>query len=375
MSTERKHHKFSPSKLQSLEACPGYESENTTSLASAAGTLQHDAADSGDFSKLDDEQMEKVQMCIDFVDEQVARLGPGAILIREEYLPIDEAETTAGYLDVGAVSADGKKAIVIDFKYGLNPVEDAKNNLQGMAYLLGIYRRYPTIEEADVFFLMPYQHNISHAPFTKAEFADMYLRICTIVARAKKATAAFETNAPALEELKPTNGTCVFCARKADCPALHKLVLKAGKKYDPLVVPDVINPLLISSPVDAAKALKFFDVMAALAKSYRSKATEKAMNEENWVPEGYGLTSVSRRSIVNKGAFFETIKGLLTPEQVTECIDFTLGPVEKIVSESAPRGKKKEAVEDLKNLLAMNGATEEGAPIAVLRQKKGSADS
>lgn len=373
-NSTRKHHEFSPSKLQSLEACPGFVSQDSSNEASQRGQRLHDAVENGDLTGLTDEECNVVEKCREYIQSKLDE-WPGATLYMEEYLPVDDKDTSAGYLDVGIVNADRTKALVLDWKMGLNPVEPTENNVQGHSYLLGLVRMHPTIVWGRVEFCMPFQGEegiLDAHDFTAEQFPKMLLRIQTIVARAKAAKAAREAGKE-YEGLRPNTTTCLFCAEhiKANCTALHRFAIAVSPKYPALVVPDVINPSLIRNPVDAGKALKFFAVMKSLAEAYRTQATNKALTDENFMPEGYQIVSMTRRKIVDNKKFYDTLKGAgFTDDEILEAIEFTLGPVEKIVSNKAPRGKKKAAVEELAQLLAMNGATAESEPVSMLKLKK-----
>lgn len=371
---ERAHHEYSPSKLQSLEACPGFVSQDSTNAASEAGTMMHNAVETGDLTGLTDEQIDVVEKCRGYIQSKLDE-WPGAILYMEEYLPVDKKDTSAGYLDVGIVKADESEVLVLDWKMGLNPVEPTENNLQGHAYLLGLVLKHPKIKKGRVEFAMPFQGDgglIDAHDFGAEQFDSMLLRIQTVVARAKAAKAA-RLAGQDYPGLNPNTTTCLFCHDdvKANCHALHRIAIKTGKKYDPLVVPDIINPSLIKNATDAGKALKFFAVMKSLAEAYRSAATNKAMCDEDFMPDGYMITTMTRRKVVDNVRFVETLRNLgLTNDEILAAAEFTLGPVEKYISERAPRGKKKAAVAELGELLAANGATEEGAPVSMLRLKK-----
>lgn len=374
MSEDRKHHPYSPSKLQFLEACPGFSGiEGAKNEASILGTKIHDAIESGVTEGLGftDDQLDKIAACREYYLAKLAQ-WPGATLYVEVYAPIDAEETTAGYFDVAIVNAERTKAVIIDWKTGQNAVEPVENNLQGMAYLLGLLFEVPTLEEVTVEFVMPFQGNggiVDSHTFYRAEFEAMYLRIKVVVARAKAARAAREAG-ETYPGLNPNTSTCLFCANIAGCTAVHKFALATGKKYNPLIVPDVINPSLIKNPVDAGRALEFFAVMTALAAGYRAAATEKALTEEGFMPAGYMLVTQSKRKIESQQRFYETLKGLgWTEAEIFSVAEFTLGPAEKIVSNKAERGKKKAAVEELGALLSANGATVEGAPVTMLRKK------
>lgn len=383
-AVSRLHHDYSPSKLQFLEACPGFEGMQSTNAASELGTKIHDAIESGKYEGqgFTDEQIDAIIGCIAYYQAAVAE-WPGATLYTEVYLPIDADNTTAGYIDIGIVSADGKHGKIKDWKTGQNAVEPAENNLQGMAYLLGLlFNHAPNLEDCEVEFVMPFQGQggiVDRHTFKRAEFAAMHLRIKTIVARAKVATAAFKEAKAAGKtcdhpSLTPNTSTCLFCANLAHCHAVQKVALAVGKKYNPLVVPDSINPSLITNPVTAGRALEFFAVIAALASAYRQEATNKALTDENFMPEGYQIVTSVRRKVEDNLKFAQTLQDYgFTQEEIMQCCEFTLGPAEKVASNKAERGEKKAAVEGLALMLSSNGATTEGAPVSMLKKKKVSA--
>lgn len=383
---DRKHHRRSPSSLQHREICEGWETrEGETNAAAEAGTLQHEAADTGDHDPLDDEQALAVLSCVEYVAQIAAFLGPGALEIREEYLTVDKEETTAGYLDRGIINAERTEAHIVDFKFGAWLVEKARNNLQGIAYGLGLVHRFPTIQRFHVHFLMPHigeEGTVDTATFERSEFEHLLLRIRTVVEKSARADKIFvaarsatgpDERAKLFSQLRlnPTDGGCLFCGRKAECPAINGFALSVSPKYAPLMIPDLINPALITDPDDCAKALKFFSVMEGLAKDYRAAVSNKALNSENWMPTGYYLTAVSRRSIVDKVKFKQALKDRgLTEDQITACTSFTFGPVEKLISEAAPRGEKEAAVEEFAQALEAAGAVQKGEPFPVLKMSK-----
>ncbi len=382
-SAPRQHHPFSPSKLQFLEACPGFEGVQSTNEASELGTKIHDAIESGVTEGLGftDEQLDVIAKCIAYYKNEVSCI-PGSTLFKEIYVPIDAENTTAGYLDIAIIRPRERSAKIIDWKTGLNAVEPCENNLQGMAYLLGLLFKYPHLEYVEVEFVMPFQGDggiVDKFTFTKDLFEKMHLRIKTIVAKAKVAKAAFDEAKAAGRtcdhpSLTPNTSTCLFCANLAHCHAVQKMALAVGKKYNPLLVPDSINPSLISDPATAGRALEFFAVMAALAGAYRQEATNKALTDENFMPEGYMIVTSTRRKVEDNGKFAQVLKEYgFTDDEIMSACEFTLGPAEKIANDRAPRGQKKAAVEELGQLLASGGATVEGAPVSMLKKKKVSA--
>jgi hypothetical protein len=340
----------------------------------------HEAADSGDFSRLSDEEAEIVRQCLAYAASVKESLGAGAEEFVESYLPVDDVETTAGYADRIMISKDRKKAHVVDWKFGQNPVDPAETNLQGIAYAMGAVYRFPTIEEITVHFVCPCMGDgfIDTETFTKDRFEELLLTIRRVVARSKlvkEGFAAFskgDHSALPVEALKPHAGMCLFCDNLGRCPAVGSLAMLVPSKFEELRMPDVINPALISDPKDAAKGLQFFQIMEKLAKSFRSRCTQMAFDSEaGWVPDGYIMTTVERRAIKDKVAFYNAIRPYMTQEELLQCIEFTLGPVEDIIRSKAPSGSKKHAVEQLAEMLEATGATEKSEPFPVLRLRKG----
>lgn len=376
----RVHHPFSPSKLQCLEACPKFQSKHTESEAAAMGTRQHNAAESGeDDAELPDEKAMAVAQCLAFVDERRAKY-PGHLLLKEVYVPIDEETvlapdgtpfegTTAGFLDVAILSADQKTVEVIDFKYGKFGVEAAANNLQGMAYLLGLCKRYPTIERGYVWFVLPHRDEVTGCEFVRDQFDGIRVRIRTVVGRAVEANKRPEDFSLA----SPNQSACLFCALVGKCPAVAEVALRVGKKYSPLLIPESVSTSVFVDPTAVSEGLRLAAVIKAWAEDYRAQVTAKTINSD-FVPAGYTLVSTVRRSVKDAKSLGELAKTYL-PEgdraKVEALYDLPIGKVEKLISLAAPRGSKERTVEDFGKAALAVGVVKEGLPFAFLRQSEG----
>lgn len=413
MSNERVHHPYSPSTLQAREASPCYDPRQTESEASLAGTLQHEAFETRDLSRLNDEQAAAVTKCLDFFDGRLLHYrttypGKEPVVLAEAYLPIDDEEivvykrdpkkiaafmatagavktvaeglarlkameaqipvepftfigTTAGYNDCAIISPDALEVDLIDLKFGLWPVEPAENNLQGMAYLLGLLKKFPTLKKVRVWFLMPYLDTMDTHVFEEKDFPALYLRIKAIVERARNRSL------PSV----PTTGTCIFCANIGKCEAVAKMALNIGAKYAPILVPNDIAPSIIAKSEDPGMVMKLSDLMKSWAEGSRRQITELAI-ETQTVPEGYRIKTQSKRKIIDKKKLVEIASRVLTPEEIDAATDISFGPLEKAISSKAPRGQKTETVEAFTNALAEEGATEMGEPysfLEMIRQK------
>ena len=399
MSNDRIHHPYSPSTLQCREACPKYVPTQSENEASVMGTLQHSAVESDlDDDRIQDYQALAVKQCKDFAESRIA-LYPGCTVLREVYLPVDNrfvlgAEemrevvnvdpdtglqsvgfrlglrpfygTTAGYLDIGLVTADETHAEIIDWKFGKNAVTDAKDNLQGISYMLGLKKKYPKLKTCLVRFLQPHiDHETSHT-FDISDPAPFLLRVRAVVLRAVEAANA----AADFSLARPTIGTCLFCNLVGRCPKVAELVIQVGKKYAPMLVPDDINTTTLADPAKVSQGMKLAQVVSCWAESFRKNASQKAINSEDFIPEGYILVSNQRTVIKNSRAVGEAAKKFLPSEdaeRVEALYDISLTPLDKLISTRSPRGSKEATVEAFRAAIVESGAAEMGTPYSFLR--------
>lgn len=423
--SDKQHHDFSPSTLQMREACPKYAPNHSENEAALLGTLQHAVVESGeDNEELSDACAYAAAECLSFFQER-AKEFPGCTVIQEVYLPIDDEvlvvdvrwiekfdipsedgqispgfrgrqmykvveHTTAGYLDYGIISADETEAEIWDMKFGKNPVTRAEKNVQGIAYMLGLKRKYPKLKKCRVGFLMPHIDWQTDFTFDLSDVGPLYVRIKTIVAR-----AVYAANRPTDYSMaRPNVGTCLFCKLVGECPKVAELVIDIGKKFAPLALPKDISTTALADPVQVALGMKLVQLVGVWAESYRQRATAKSITSD-YVPEGYILVTSQKEKIKDARAVGRLAKTklqeLLRPhlvkslgrephenewsealadleEKVEALYDITFGGLEKLIESLAPRGQKSAASSAFRESLVIAGAVERGQPFAFLRQ-------
>jgi hypothetical protein len=349
------------------------------------GTLQHNAVESEeDDNRIPDYKAMVVAQCKEMASEHIAAFGFGATVLKEVYLPIDDESvwtnivldgkpaqvpfvgTTAGYLDLGIVSADETHAEIIDWKFGRNAVTNAEDNLQGISYMLGLKRRYPKLRSCRVLFFQPHiDHESSHT-FDISVPDAFLLRVRTVVARAIEAGK----NPEDFSMARATVGTCLFCSLVGRCPKVAELAIQVGRKYAPLVVPDDINTVTLEDPVQVSAGMKLAQVVKLWAESFRKNATQKALNDEEFIPDGYVLVPQQRLSIKSAKKVGEIAKRFVPPEhaeKIEALYDITLTPLDKLIELVAPRGQKEKSSDAFRAALVAEGAAEMGNPFSVLR--------
>jgi len=344
------------------------------------GTLQHNAVESGeDNPRIPDYKAMVVAQCRALAEEHIAAFGPGAKVIKEVYLSVDDEAlqdphdaalvwtgTTGGYPDLGIVNLEETHAEIIDWKFGRNAVSHAKDNLQGISYMLGLKKIYPKLQTCRVLFFQPHIDHESEHTFDISVPDAYHLRVRTVVARAIEAGK----NPKDFSMARASVGTCLFCSLVGVCPKVAELVIQVGKKYAPLVVPDDINTVSLEDPAKVSQGMKLAQVVKLWAESFRKNATTKALHDEDFIPEGYVLVPQQRLNIKDAKKVGEIAKRFVPPEhaeKIEALYDITLTPLDTLIELVAPRGQKEKSSDAFRAALVSEGAAEKGSPFSVLR--------
>ena len=410
---ERAHHPYSPSTLQNREACPCYESRSEANEKAILGTLQHSMTESReDDMRLSDDEALAAAECLDFYDRQktlmleerdratataIAALPehehghvelPLPLELVEEYLAVDDCNftedliqpdgsvkrrtfdgTTAGYVDRAIISWDRLRAIMVDWKFGAWAVEQADNNLQGIAYALGLFRRYPTLNTIVFYFKQPHINRLSHATFTRDQVPKLYLRIQTTVARSMEAKQRVLRGDFSMAN--PMVPACNFCANIGRCDKVTGFACSIGSKFFPLEIPADVTPTGLKTSKDTALGLRMSQVMAVWAAAFKRCVTERVLRREAPLPEGYVLQTRSDRSIVDTKKFRSTTLQYLTEAELAELAEYGFKKVEELIKTKAPRGAKKGTIEAYQQALVDAGAVARDEPYTFMRIASG----
>lgn len=368
------------------------------------GTIAHKVTETReDDQRLDDDDAAAAAECIDFYDTRlhlaiVARqhaLGkyidgisthdaniaeaeretPQIIELQETYLAVDQIKfpdgvesTTAGFVDRVIIAHCRTYAELFDWKFGLWPVEKVENNLQGISYVLGLFREYPTLQSVRFWFKQPYTGEITHSLFTREMVPALYLRLQVVVARARQARALV-----AKEDFSMANPmipVCNFCDNIGRCTKVLDIALKVGKKFYPLEIPEDISPTDVHNSRNSTLAMRLSGVLAVWSKAYRTATTNRVIRGDADEPEGFVLTGgTTPRQVKDAEKLKEVALKYLTPEEYAAILpqEPPFGDLEQAISDKAPRGHKKHAVEEFQIKILEAGAVQAGTSYAFLK--------
>lgn len=403
---ERVHHPYSPSTLQSLEACPCYKSRPSTHIRTIIGTISHKVTETReDDNRLDDEDALAAAECLDFYDKRVqlaqairhkavlngVRVAspdwhhhrdnqeaedrvPQIIELTETYLAVDKIKfpdgvesTTAGYVDRVIIAHNRTYAELFDWKFGLWPVEKADNNLQGMSYVLGLFREVSTLTSARFWFKQPNTGEITHVLITRDMVMEIYLRIQAVVARARIARGLIAQNDWSMAN--PMVPVCNFCDHIGRCEKVLAIALRVGKKFFPLDLPENITPNVVQDPHNTSLAMRLSAVMAVWAKAFRGVTTDRVIRRDADIPEGFVLTSRADRVVKDVDALRKIALKYITKKEYEALLskEPPFGTLEDAIKDTAPRGQKTAILEKFQAEITECGAVAKGDPYTFLR--------
>lgn len=320
------HHDFSPSRLEQFRLCPGsyFMQKDIPEVEgewAKEGKLLHKAIETGNYDGLSDDQIATVEDCRAFALSLTN--SPDALVEREQTFEITDDDgnvLTVGIAD--HVIVDNGTLTVIDWKFGYNPVNDVKENIQLAAYALGAMLKYG-IACCDCWVYQPRIHKKSHHVFTNA--AAIRANIRTIIKRSQSENLL----------LKPSDSACRYCKARLNCPAfrLKYQHLSACKRdYDLSDIPT------LTSLFEASKEVKSFinDIEAAV---------KSIIERDGRCGKYIFQISEGAREVKDLNALYAIFKELVTPQEFNSVCKITLGKFEtliadKLIADAKAKGEK-----------------------------------
>jgi hypothetical protein len=361
----RKHHKFGPSKLPYTAECPGFTSTDGTSEAAEQGTRLHEIADElvkqwkatkqplfellDAYSKanpLDDDERGLLGFCFKELNKWINRTNIVENEIEIEVLDYSVPETdenrrlTAGFLDLLLIF--GTTALLIDWKFGFIPVAPAPTNLQGRAYALGAFLKYPRLDKIGVMFVQPKLGGVTDTLYKRSDIPMMFSTIRDTV----NAAMIVRRDPAGTVNLLKTGDYCAYCAKAKDgtCPAKMKQLSLVAAQRAEIPLPS-LNVDSLDTPEKAALALYWVNLVeeAGFLDAIKTRAKEFALAAPGRSIEYFDAKSDTLiryaieerrhdRSIGSPLEVHEALGGIVTMEEILGCAELSLGKTEEVVS-------------------------------------------
>jgi hypothetical protein len=314
--SEPAHSLWSASKFESLMLCPGkhvleaglpnngnkYSAEGTAAHQVLTWALQEDRPAAAYLGRIimvedwtfevDDEMVEHVQVCIDYVKDLAGDDGIIFADIRVNYstfldTPHDEAWGTA---DV--IVARGNELMTVDFKYGRGVEVSAEKNPQMSLYALGALQAYHgLVEDFEHVRMAICQPRVRKAPSEWDCTVNELLAWGINEARAAVKQCQQAALNPDVKEptwtgmyLNPTEKGCRFCKAKATCPALRAEV-SMHTFSTPAAIDEFDDGTKAADPktfteADLGRTLAACDLIEDFTKAVRAEAERRLLAGE-----------------------------------------------------------------------------------------------
>jgi superfamily II DNA or RNA helicase len=370
--TQKKHAEFSPSGLKYFEMCPSFTRREGTNVIAERGTRIHEALETGDFSKLEnDEEVNIASLCRSFVADLIESKGWKSIKrINELRLEVDlgQGVDTFGTCDVFVQS--GNEAVMVDFKTGWGRVDDAEENAQAQCYVLGAFQRFPELETIEFYFAIPHRDEISYATYKRSDCDKIALRFNTVIRRAR---AARSGKLPPVEAYSPSHGLCEYCGFQSSCPALADKVLSIAKRYQPdrIELPETVDGAATNDPEVLATLLKLAPIAEEWASSIRKRCIELAVQEGVNFPGFKRVERRAARKILSVSGAFDQVKDVMPFEEFLKACDtVSISKLEEAFASHAAKGKKSNSRQILECRLKDAGLLKEEQGFIYLKQIK-----
>ena len=343
----RTHALCSPSKLKHRAICPSYlgDDNGPAHPLTESGTRCHDALEEDDDSALDETEQELVA----YAREYLRRLPKPDAVYREIELDTG-VEDVRGYADELRVNNRAGSAHLVDFKFGFHWQGDARDNLQGKAYALGVFREWSNIDTVTVHFIYPRINRATRHTFTRHDVPEMFNEVEGIRHR-------WATESGVTFNYDSTN--CHFCARRFSCPAVRDRFAPVLPQLPPLVAPGSSD-----DPNTVAEQLRAGALLETFAKRFRDETKKHATKLR--VEEGTNIPGFDLREVSNGTEVTDPIRVLsiainelgIAPAEAAEAVTLSIPKLADTYATRAPRGEKKQWREEFLGELAARGLTE-----------------
>jgi len=264
----RGHGLFSPSKLPILQKCPFWVGTTEGNEFSERGDGLHEEIISC-FLNGHESQNEGVNYALSVL-QSIRQNFPLAEWQAE--VAIDSGiPHVAGYCDILGIDdlSFDTQAILVELKSGFSERPEAKDNLQVMAYSLGLLR---DVEKVEAYVIECDKKTFSHVIFTREESVKLVSEIASVIRRVVKQEGSYTPG-----------GYCTYCSKLTFCPA-HEQALQSVMTYQESI--EAIKTLPPSEVAD--KLSEYWDRMELIERYWDNlKARAMAILEAGGEVEGF----------------------------------------------------------------------------------------
>ena len=342
---DRGHAEFSPSSLKYVAGCAAYHGKDGSSPAAEMGTRIHEALEVRDPAALqNEEELDLYNRCADMEDEFLADAFPPDEERTEFYevqVDVDLGDTqTYGTCDRLSISSDGKYGVLADYKTGISTIDKPHENMQAIAYTIGVFQKFPDLETIMFAFYVPQRGSLPLlGSFVSTELPDLIEVLGNVIKEGERVRPMWGGGqCPPAGDCNPTQN-CRFCRHEDRCPALGGLVLDVAsnlqrKDFTNIDIEAVDDPASIEELWNISK------IVEAWAKRLRARAMEMA-HEGAEFPSLRLSSMGAPTKVVDNHKFIKIASDMgVDTDELLESATFAVTKTAKLVGETADKGEK-----------------------------------
>ena len=340
--SSRDHAEFSPSSLKYVAGCSGYAGREGTSEAAERGTRIHEALEVRDPSALHNE--EEVSIYDKIVEEETNFIN--SFVSGSKFEEINEicvdvelnGTSTWGTCDRLIIIEDSDKAILADYKTGVSVIDPPEENWQAKAYTVGVFQKYPELQEITFVFYIPVRNEVLTGVFKREDLGVLIEELSKVIKKGEEVRPKWKEGAPSLSELTPTVN-CRFCTFEERCPSLGGLSIEVASRVAEGTLPDGD----INAPEDP-ESLEQLRNIAKIVSNWANRIKSKAVaiaKEGKEFPSLRLKSMGATRSCIDNEKLMEVAETFdMSQEEVLNIANFPLRKVADAVGATAPDGEK-----------------------------------
>ena len=329
------HHKYSPSRLSRLAACPGsYKLEeglpDQTSDIADEGTLIHAALETSSIKDLNHEQVALYDFCWNVLNG----IAPYSKWNKEKKVSVfnNFDVVTEGSIDSWVKLPD--KIIACDFKFGYTKVSEVQNNQQAKAYSLALIQEFGL--PVQFIILQPRIKFFDSFIFDPSMAQNLLEEIISIIKKVES------------DQIIINSGThCRYCKANlcGTCPTIKANI--ATVSTDIANVPHTHDlPLLQAREIypKLEKISKYFD-------NLKNTIREKLISGE--AIEGFILSQKpGNRVVISPQGFYDSINDVITVNEFLSAVKVSIPSVEETYSRNRKESNPNMTLKAIKAELA-----------------------
>lgn len=371
------HARVGPSGTKMYRACPSYESQGGTNPAAEMGTRIHEAMEVDSPTNLHSDY----EVHLYDQTQEVVRVIQGVHGVdhtwadfREIRLEIDlgRGYSTFGTCDramVKSLRGGAARAVACDWKFGQGEIDEPLDNDQGKSYALGLFQRWPALQELDFYFVVPRRDEVLHGRFTREMMPGIQEDLRNVHILAGEALAFWEQQeTPPIQYMNPTVGVCDFCARVSYCEEFIRL--RAEKTAAAYAADDGgYHASRIDDPARVAQLFEWVPALEKFCSGVRKRRLEMAANGVEF--PGYEYVERSgKRSVTDVPAALATFhdRGFTTEDFLGAVENVSFRKLADFIASKAKRGEKKSSMQEFEGELVAREALKHTAPVRMLKR-------